>query len=91
MFDIENMFTNESNEDIISFYASKANSVSIIKLDMLFNQFKYSATEKGGLLLIVRQMSHDNILETRNHPMIYFKGSHWKEPAFMTEKKYGIE
>jgi hypothetical protein len=91
MLNLENIIRNESVEDIILFFSSRSNGIGYITMDGLFVRFRRSVIAEGELLMTSHRMLREKMIESRGHSMVYFKGPNWKEPAFMTEKKYGIE
>jgi leucyl-tRNA synthetase len=90
MLNCEEIIKNESLEEIILFFSGRPGGIGYIKLDQLFVLFRHSAIADGELLLTTQRMYREGMIENRGHSMVFFKGLNWKEPAFMTEKKYGI-
>lgn len=90
MIDLKMLFENEKVEDIIIFFAGFAKSIGYPSLDRYFVRYRFSAIETGEFMNAFHVLS-DNGIVSLNEKMGVIKGPKWKEPAFVTQKKYGIE
>lgn len=88
MIDFRRMLKNESIEDVILYLAPKNHYSSI---DRLYVKYKFNIVGDGHLIHIFgRLLKEGELVENTNSPFSG-KGPNWKEPKFVTEKKYGIE
>lgn len=87
MIDFKEMVKNESVEDILLFLAP---SRSLPDIDNMFVRYKFDAVGNGELMRTYARLSKEGKL-AHNDKGHAIKGPNWKEPAFVTEKKYGIE
>lgn len=87
MIDFKGMIENEELSDALSFLVLKK-SYPII--DNLFVRYKFEVVEKAELYQEYRKLLDNGffIEDDKGHAR---KGPNWKEPAFVTQNKYGIE
>lgn len=94
MIDFDAMVKNESMDDVILYLVSREeNGIGYPSMDRFFGRHK--ATEKYDSYNIKlihetkRLEDKGSVFSGKSYS--YKKGPNWKEPKFMTEKKYGIE
>ena len=59
-------------------------------IDNMFVRYKFEVIEKGLLYQTYKKLLDDGFFveDDKGHAR---KGPNWKEPVFVTQKKYGIE
>lgn len=77
---------NESVEDILTFLGPTADYT---KLDKLFTYNRHDVISSGELSATYDELFRKGVLQDLNGQAV--KGPNWKEPQFVTDKKYGIE
>lgn len=81
---IKQIVTNESLEDIVSFFAlAKAPP----HLDMMIRRYNYGAIQHGELQQVYARLFEEGVL-INGEKGLATKGPNWKEPRFVTEKRY---
>ncbi|MCL6746884.1 hypothetical protein [Kosakonia sp. R1.Fl] len=90
MIDLKDLFAKENVKDIIIFFAGLSKSIGYPHLDRYFVQYRFSAIETGEFMNTFHALSDQGIV-SMGDKMSVIKGPNWKEPEFVTEKKYGIE
>lgn len=84
---IESVVTNESVEDVLLYFAPRTPYPSI---DRMYVNYKFDVVANRDLLFTYQRLIKEGKLveDEKGHTL---KGPNWKAPAFVTEKKYGIE
>ncbi|SQJ25932.1 Uncharacterised protein [Serratia rubidaea] len=87
MSPIENIIKSESVEDVLLHFAP---ITSYPGIDRMYVNYKFQVIEHGKLLSTYQRLVKEGKLakDDKGHTI---KGPNWKEPKFVTEKKYGIE
>ena len=83
---LEDIIKNESIEDVLTLLAPNSD---YRRLDRLYTYTRFEAITSGELSLTFDELFRKGVLQDKNGVII--KGPNWKEPKFVTEKKYGIE
>ncbi|MGC6388362.1 immunity protein [Ewingella sp. S1.OA.A_B6] len=86
MTDFKLMIENESVEDVLLYLAPFR---AFPDVDRMFVRYKFDVIENAILPTVYRKLLDEGKLvnDAQGHTK---KGPHWKEPAFVTQKKYGI-
>ncbi|CAE1143746.1 hypothetical protein ACWA06_22325 [Serratia rhizosphaerae] len=91
MINFKKMFENEETQEIISFLSGrKDNGISHPQLDGYCTTYGNNYISNIELISLVRNMQEKGCISP-NGKGGYKKGPNWKEPKFITEKKYGIK
>ncbi|EOF4707028.1 MULTISPECIES: hypothetical protein [Klebsiella] len=90
MIDFERMVAEQTLVDIILFLVRNENGFGYPQMDRFFSRYKFSVIENGEFMKTFEQMRQKGVVEW-GEKMLVKKGPNWKEPKFVTEKKYGIE
>lgn len=90
MIDFERMVAEQMLVDIILFLVRNENGFGYPQMDRFFSRYKFSVIENGEFMKTFEQMRQKGVVEW-GEKMLVKKGPNWKEPKFVTEKKYGIE
>ncbi|WP_232555871.1 hypothetical protein [Klebsiella variicola] len=90
MIDFERMVAEQNLVDIILFLVRKENGFDYPQMDRFFSRHKFSVIENGEFMRTFEQMRLNGEVEL-GAKMLVMKGPKWREPKFVTEKKYGIE
>lgn len=91
MLDIKEIFENEQFSEIILFLSGrKDNGISHPQLDGYFSMYSGNRLSNIELIALEASMREKGDLSSNGRGG-YKKGPNWKEPKFVTEKKYGIE
>ena len=90
MIDLELLFKNENTESIILFFAGFSKSIRYQSLDKYFTRYRPAAIETGEFMNTFQALG-DRGFVAFNDKMGVIKGPNWQEPAFVKQKKYGIE
>ncbi|MBK3505618.1 immunity protein [Pseudomonas sp. MF6747] len=87
MSSIEHVIQTESVEDVLLAFAPNTPYPSI---DRLYVQFNFDVISTGQLLPTYKRLLAEGKLakDANGHTL---KGPNWKEPTFITEKKYSFE
>ncbi|HGM6700008.1 TPA: immunity protein [Serratia marcescens] len=83
---LKDIAKNESVEDVLTFLGPTAD---YRKLDRLYTYNRFDAISSGELSSTYDALFQKGVLQDQNGKVV--KGPNWKEPKFVTEKKYGIE
>jgi len=86
MLDLEGIYKNESVEDVLLHFALRTPYPSI---DRMYVNYKFEVVAHGELLKTHQRLFTEGKLLKTGKPLPE-KGPNWKEPKFVTEKKYGI-
>ncbi|EHP4083735.1 immunity protein [Salmonella enterica] len=87
MLDLESIYKNESVEDVLLHFALHTPYQTI---DRMYVNYKFEVVANGELLKTHQKLFKEGKLKKTGKPLPE-KGPNWKEPRFVTEKKYGIE
>ncbi|CAI0693716.1 immunity protein [Serratia ficaria] len=87
MIDFEGIYKNESVEDVLLHFAPRTPYPNI---DRMYVQYNFDVVGKDQLYPALAKLLREGKLvkDDKGHTL---KGPNWKAPAFVTEKKYGIE
>ena len=83
---LKEIINNESVEDVLTFLGPTSD---YRKLDRLFTYNRLDVVTSGELSAKYDDSFKKGVLQEQNGKVV--KGPNWKEPKFVTEKKYGIE
>lgn len=84
---IDTIVQNEIPEDVILFLTKTENGISYPRLDRLYSRNNWAqASNIIELLDIIRKMHDAGLINYGGASIV--KGPNWREPIFMTEKKY---
>ncbi|EJB8386660.1 MULTISPECIES: immunity protein [Pseudomonas aeruginosa group] len=86
MLNLEAIYKNESIEDVLLYFAPRTPYPSI---DRMYVRYRFEAVASGELLRTHQRLFQEGKLKKTGRPLPE-KGPSWKEPKFVTEKKYGI-
>lgn len=89
MIDFVQLSKEESTADVIAFLVRKEGGFGYPQMDRFFSRHNFSAIESGEFMRVFEQLREAGIVEW-GEKMLVKKGPNWKEPKFVTEKKYGI-
>ena len=90
MVDFKTMIENESIFDVISFFSRSKKGIGYPKLDNFFVRYRFEVISSGEFMRTFAEMEKNGVVQW-GEKMIVLKGPNWKEPKFVTQKKYGIE
>lgn len=90
MTDFKAMIEKESVSDVLSFFAGSTKGIGYPQIDNFFVRYKFEVVGNGELLKAFENLRSRGIVMWGDK-MLVKKGPNWKEPKFVTEKKYGIE
>lgn len=91
MVDFKPMFENEKIQDIVLFLSGRLDDgVSHPQLDGYCTTYGNNLISNIELIYLVKNLREKGYISS-NGKGGYKKGPNWKEPKFMTEKKYGIK
>ncbi|CNL19324.1 hypothetical protein [Yersinia proxima] len=84
---IESIIKNESVEDVLLYFAPR---VAYSAIDRMYVNYKFQVIEDGELLFTYQRLVKEGKLakDDSGHTL---KGQSWKEPKFVTDKKYNAE
>ncbi|WP_261253286.1 hypothetical protein [Serratia entomophila] len=96
MIDFDEMVKNEDMADVILFLVSRGeNGIAYPSMDRFFGRHKAAEKYESYNIKLIHETKklEDNgqVFSARTYGSGCKKGPNWKEPAFVTEKKYGIE
>ncbi|MCS3606939.1 immunity protein [Erwinia rhapontici] len=86
MLDLEGIYQNESVEDVLLYFALRTPYQTI---DLMYVQYKFEVAAERELLFTCQRLVKEGKLIETGKPLME-KGPNWKEPKFVTDKKYGI-
>lgn len=81
---VEQIVKNEPVEDIVSVFALNS---ALPSLDRMFGRYRYEVIASGELMKTYARLFDEGVLARGEGP-VAIKGPNWKEPKFVTEKKY---
>lgn len=84
MNNIEKIVQNEPLEDVISVFGV---GLAYPSIDRIFVKYRFEVIANGELLKTYAKLFEDGKLANGDGP-IAIKGPNWKEPNFITEKRY---
>lgn len=84
---IEEIIKNESVSDVLRYFGPGRH---ISKIDRMYVSYKFEVISEGILLSEYKKL-FDNGELTYDFNKNVIKGPSWKEPDFVTQKKYDIE
>lgn len=90
MTDFKSMIEKESVSDIVSFFAGLTKGIGYPQIDNFFVRYRFDVVSRGELLKVFEELRKSGVVEW-GEKMLVKKGPNWKEPKFVTEKKYGIK
>nr|WED70048.1 hypothetical protein PJ912_12415 [Pectobacterium colocasium] len=65
------------------------NGISYPQLDGFFSRYRQEVHQTGEFLTTIENLIQEKVIVI-DAKMTVIKGPNWKEPKFVTEKKYGI-
>jgi len=89
MLKVDEMFKNESAEDIVKMLATLKNAPGFPQMDRLFSRHKWPNTSSYELILTYQRLLDTGVIQTDTSLGRMRKGPNWTEPPFMTDKRYG--
>ncbi|MBU9843962.1 hypothetical protein [Rahnella ecdela] len=91
MTNFKQLFEHETIQDIVLFLSGRnEEGIAHPRLDGYTTTFSNGLISNIELIKIVKIMSEQGLISS-NKKGGYKKGPLWKEPKFLTEKKYGIK
>ncbi len=95
MIDYKEMVKNEDMADVILFLVSQEESgITYPSMDRFFGRHKADEKYESYNIKLINETkkleSSGQIFSARTYGSGCKKGPNWKEPKFVTEKKYGI-
>ena len=87
MLDLEGIYKNESVEDVLLHFAPR---ISYQDIDRIYVKYNFDVIANGELLRTHQRLLKEGKLVENENPRTE-KGPNWKEPAFVTEKRYALE
>ena len=87
MSTIEDLVKNESVADVLTVLALNLDQP---RIDKIYTSYRFETLETGELWNTYDKLFRDGILASEDKGCV-IKGPNWKEPAFITEKKYSFE
>ncbi|WP_046270514.1 hypothetical protein [Pseudomonas syringae] len=87
MTNIKDIIINETVADVLAVLAL---NLSQPRIDRLYTAYKFEALQSGELWGTYTRLFREGILALDEKGRTA-KGPHWKEPAFIAEKKYTVE
>jgi len=81
---LEQIFKNEPVEDVITVFALNS---GVASLDIMFGQYNPGAKKDGSFLKEYARLFEEGVL-LRGGDGTVVKGSKWKEPKFLSDRKY---
>ncbi|MGJ0482700.1 hypothetical protein [Pantoea agglomerans] len=96
MIDFDKMIQNEEMADVILFLVSRSEKgIAYPSIDRFFGMHNAAEKYKSYNIELIHQLKKLEDTQQVSSTNVYGsgcqKGPDWKEPAFVTEKKYGIE
>jgi hypothetical protein len=89
MIDLDSLVKTESTADVILFLAGRKSGIGYPQLDRYFSNYKSSVIESGEFMQVFEGLRKNGSVAWGDK-MLVTKGPNWKEPTFVTQKKYGI-
>lgn len=84
---IQDLVTNESVRDALTILAIKLDQP---KIDRIYSSYRFDTLKTGELWNTYGKLFLESVLSYGEKGLV-IKGPNWKEPAFITEKKYFLE
>ncbi|PYB75876.1 MULTISPECIES: hypothetical protein [Pseudomonas] len=85
---IKDIVKNEVPQDVILFLATDQ-GISHPQLDRLYSSSDWPfLSDNTSLILLINHMISEGLISFSGKA--YVKGPHWREPQFLTEKKYKL-
>ena len=81
---LEQIFRNEPVKDVITVFALNN---GVASLDVMFGQYNPGAKKDGGVLKEYARLFEEGVL-VRGDDGTVVKGSKWKEPKFVSDRRY---
>ena len=96
MIDFDKMVQNEDMADVILFLVSRGeNGMAYPSIDRFFSRHKAAEKYESYNTELIHELKKledaGQVFSSRAYGSGCQKGPNWKAPAFVTEKKYGIE
>ncbi|WP_058970130.1 hypothetical protein [Type-D symbiont of Plautia stali] len=96
MIDFDEMVKNETMADVILFLVSRGeNGIAYPSIDRFFGRHKADEKYPSWNIKLIQETraleESGEVFSAKTYGCGCKKGPNWKEPAFVTEKKYGIE
>lgn len=88
MIDIEAIYKNESVEDVLLYFSPQTPYPGI---DRMYVKYNFEVVARRELLFTYEKLLREGKLSESSNELLPLKGPNWKEPKFVTEKKYGIK
>ncbi|EJG5923174.1 immunity protein [Salmonella enterica] len=83
---LKDIVKNESIADVLTLLGPTSD---YCKLDRLYSYNRFEAITSGELSMVYDELFKNGVLQDKNGTVV--KGPNWKEPKFVTEKKYKIK
>ncbi|BEN63498.1 hypothetical protein ACUZX0_01955 [Serratia marcescens] len=90
MIDLERLAKEEKISDVITFLVRNEGGFGYPQMDRFFSRHNFTVIGNGEFRRVFEQLRQNGVIEWGDK-MLVKKGPNWKEPKFVTEKKYGIE
>lgn len=90
MIDLERLVNEESVSDVIAFLVRNDSGFGYPQMDRFFSRHNFSVVGNGEFMRTFEKLRQNGVVEWGDN-MLVKKGPNWKEPEFVTNKKYGIE
>ncbi|WP_241649596.1 hypothetical protein [Rosenbergiella collisarenosi] len=90
MIDFKLMVEEQDIRDVISFLVKNVNGYGYPQMDRFFCRHKFSLVGDGVFMRVFAEMENKGEIQW-GEKIVVKKGPNWKEPKFVTQKKYGIE
>ncbi|MCO7614686.1 immunity protein [Pseudomonas chlororaphis] len=87
MINLESIYKNESVEDVLLYFSPR---ISYQDIDRIYVKYNFEVIANGELLKTHQRLFKEGKLKETGKS-ISEKGPNWKEPAFVTEKRYSLE
>lgn len=96
MIDYNVMVKNENMADVILYLVGrKEEGMAYPSIDLFFGRYKAAEKYESYNIKLIHEIKHleeiGQVVLERVYGAKCKKGPNWKEPKFVTEKKYGIE
>ncbi|AVJ16760.1 hypothetical protein CLM71_06265 [Serratia sp. MYb239] len=96
MIDYNAMVKNENMADVILYLVGrKEEGMAYPSIDLFFGRYKAAEKYESYNIKLIHTMKEleeaGQVFSAKTYGSGYKKGPNWKEPKFVTEKKYGIE
>ncbi len=88
MIDIAAIYKNESVEDVLLYFSPQTPYPGI---DRMYVKYNFEVAASRELLFTYEKLIREGRLVENSGELLPVRGPNWKEPKFVTEKRYGIE